>query len=525
MPARTRRWGTATASYVAVVLAVLVAINLVGSKITATWDVTATRSLTLTTASKSILKQLKQPVQIIAFLQPGDLQGQQIKDLLAQYVAAGHGMISSRVVDPAADRALAEKYGVTSYGTVVVASGSNTQQVQESNMVTYTATGASQFSGEAPITNAIIQVATPVQFTVDWLVGDGEPDIVQGQLPDALTDLQNQGYKVNDLNLLSTGSAGIPPSVSCVVIADPTTDLSTQEISALKTYAQAGGHLLFLLDPATKPLPNLDALLRGWGVTLQDNLVVDQAQHYGTDPTEILPTLTQAPITAPLESAHLGTILIGAQGLTLAKSLPGYTLTPFLTSSPGTGVGGTPNSWGVGDLASLTASSSLAYNAKRDTPGPLTLAAMVMQNVAGSSGSGGSGTSSSGASASATPAGAASGTSSSASGIAAEPSEAPLGQKQFRAVVFGNAQFIASAAAGQTTGPINIQGNADLFLNSVGWLTAREAGIAVRPNPALDTQVVLTAGKQTALEDSFLLGVPLICLALAFSTWYSRRRL
>jgi ABC-type uncharacterized transport system involved in gliding motility auxiliary subunit len=507
-PARFRRWGTATASYVAVVLAVLVAVNLVGSKITTSWDVTSTHALTLSTASKNIVKQLKQKVQIIAFLQPGDLQGQKIRELLSQYVAAAHGMISAQVVDPVADRALAIRYNVTSYGTVVVASGSNVQQVQESSMITYSSSGAAVFNGEGPLTNAIIQVAAPGTYVVDWLVGDGEPDIVNGSLPNALTALQDQGYKVQDLNLLSSGAAGIPASVSCVVIADPVTDLSPAEISALKKYASGGGHILFLLDPTTKPLPNLDKLLSGWGVTLQNNLVVDSTQHYGTDPTAIVPTLTQSPITAPLQTAHLGVMLIAAQGLTLAKSLPGYTITPFLTSSATTG--STPTSWGVGNLASLTANSSLNYNAAQDIKGPLTLAAMVLKNTAGSAS----------AAAAAASASAASG----ASGITPEPQAASLGQKQFRAVVFGDAQFISSAALGQLV-PITIQGNKDLFLNSIGWLTGRQEGISVRPNTALNTQVVLTAAQQRALEDTFLLGIPLVSFALAFSTWFSRRRL
>ena len=515
MPGRTRRWGTATASYVAVVVALLIAVNLVGSRISTSWDVTTTRALTLSAATKGILAQLKQKVQIIAFLQPGDLQGTKIKDLLAQYAADSHGMVTTQVVDPAADRALAVKYNISSYGTLVIASGQNTQQVQESSMTTYSATGSPQFDGEGPITDAIIQAATPVKFTVDWLIGDGEPDINQGQLPDALTALQNQGYTVNDINLLSAGAAGVPSGVSALVIVDPAQDLSPQEITALKTYAAGGGHILVLLDPGTVKLPNLDALLASWGVTPQNNLVVDQTQHYGTDPTEIVPTLTQAAITAPLQTAHLGVLLIGAQGLTLAQSLAGYTVTPFLTSSPGT-AGGAPSSYGIGNLASLSATSSLAYNAKTDTAGPLNLAAMVMQNVPGSS-----------PSSTASPASAASASGTSAAGTAAEPTEAPLGQKQFRAVVFGDAQFIASAVAGsgQTTGPINIQGNKDLLLNAVGWLTARQEGIAVRPSSTLNTQVFLTAGTQRALDDTFMLGVPLVCFALAFSTWYSRRRL
>jgi len=518
-PTRTRRWGTATAVYMVVVAAVLVAVNLVGSRLQTTWDLTANHHLTLSSASKGILAQLTTPVQIIAFLQPSDLQGTQIKDLLGQYQASSHGKLTYQVVDPAADRALAVRYNITTYGTVVVQSGTNTEQVQEADMTTYTNSGAAVFNGEGPITNAIIQAASSVQFTVDWLIGDGEPDIQQGNLPDALTALQNQGYTVNDLNLLASGAAGVPAGVSSVILVDPQQDLAPPEITALQAYASSGGHILVMLDPNTAKLPNLEALISSWGLTLQNNLVVDSAQHYGTDPTEIVPALTQAAITQPLQQAHLGVVLVGAQGLTVAKSTPGYILTPFLTSSPGTGAGGGPVSWGIGNLASLTQSSVGTYDAKQDIPGPITLGVMVMQDLSATS------TSASATPASGLSAASASGLGSGGASGTPEAPEAPLGQKQFRAVVFGNAQFIASAAPGQSIGPINFQGNKDLFLNAVGWLTARQEGIAVRPNSALATQVNLTAGTQRSLSDTFLIGLPLVLFALAFSTWWARRRL
>jgi ABC-type uncharacterized transport system involved in gliding motility auxiliary subunit len=356
-----------------------------------------------------------------------------------------------------------------------------------------------------------------VHFTVDFLTGDGEPDI--SALPDAVQALQNQGYTVNQINLLTTPSVS-PAAVSAIILVTPQHDLAPSEIDTLKAYAAAGGHLVVLLDPLTTPLTNLDNLLRSWGVTPQNSLVVDNVNHYGTDPTQIVPTLTQDPITAPLQSAHLAVLFIAAQGLDIATSTPGYIVTPLLTSTAPAATGGTPPSYAIRNLAALKTSGSLAYDAKADIPGPITLAATVVQAPAGSA------PAPSSAASSATGANAGSGTASGtgASGTTAGQA-APIGQKQFRAVIFGNSLFIASSATGQPNGPINVQGNRDLFLNAVGWATGLNIGIAVRPSASADNSVFLNAGTTRALLDVFLGGIPLVCFALAVSTWWTRRRL
>ena len=496
LASRGLRWGAATAVYVVVVVAILIAVNLVGSKLKQSWDLTAGHHLTLSADSRSIVADLKQPVQILAFEAPGDLNATQVQTLLHQYATASHGKITYQVVDPAADRALAIKYNVSQYGTVVVAAGQNTEQVQQGDMTTYTASGSAVFNGEQAITNAIIRAAAPVHLTVDFLSGDGEPDPTNGDLPDAYQALQGQGYTVASVNLLSSPAVS-PTAVAAIIIVTPRTDLSTSEVNALKTYASAGGHIVALLDPMAKPLTNLDQLLSSWGVTPQNSLVLERTRHYQNDPTLIVPTLTQSAITAPLQQAHLGVLFGGAQGLDIAKTTPGYVVAPLLTSSPPPATGGAPESWAIRNWNGRT---SAEYDPKTDTPGPITLAATVLQDTGGSSAS-------------------------SATNSAGTNQAASLGQKQFRAVIFGNSIFIQSNVPGLPMAPISVQGNRDLFLNAVGWATGLSQGVTVRPNPGVDTQVFLTGGSTRALMDTFLLGVPLVCFALAFSTWWSRRRL
>ncbi len=483
-------------SYVVVVLALLVVVNVIGSKLTTTWDLTSTHSLTLSQASKNILAKLKQNVTIYAFEIPGTSTGRQVQTLLEQYKRYGNGHVSYQMVDPDANPALADHFKITTAGEIVVLAGQNTQTVQPSDLQSYDSAGNPVFNGEAAITNAILRAGTPVQLTVDFVTGNGEPDISQGRLPDAVQALKDQGYNVGSISLL-TGS-GVPANVSALIIASPQNDLSPVEIKVLQNYAAAGGHILFLLDPLVKPLTNLDNLLLSWGVTPQNDLVADASgtNHFQTDPFTLIPNYVASSITDPLQQANLPSVLPGAQGLTIGKP-SAYTVTPILTTSSGTS-GGQPTSWGITDVKNLQSTGG-AYQAG-DVKGPLTLGVSIVENAGGSGSS----------------------TSSANSGTAA----AGVGVKQFRAVVFGNSVFISSNGGGGNISPITyFPGNRNLFLNSVGWLTGLTQGISLPTNPGSSSQVTLSGSQARIIMDTFLIGIPLVCFALAFSTWWSRRKL
>jgi ABC-type uncharacterized transport system involved in gliding motility auxiliary subunit len=470
-----------------VVAAVLVAVNLVGSRITAGWDVTAQHLLTLSPVSRRIAASVKRPVQIIAFIQPGDPTGSEIQILLTQYARDSHGRIRYEAVDPVTHTALAARYGVQAYNTIVVQSGSNVQTVQPTSLTTYDAAGNAVFDGETAITNAILRAgATSLQ--VDWLEGDGEPDIAAGRRPNATQALRNMGYRVGSINLLT--SHGVPANVAALIIDSPTRDLSAGEVATLQRYAAAGGHLVVLLPPTVKPLPRLDALLARWGISPQNDVAIDLVQHYQGDPTQIVPHYASSPITAPLQQQNMAVLLPGAQGLTLSHP-KGYSVQPVLETTAG-GTAAAPKSWGMTNLAALL-KGQISYVPHTDIPGPLVLAATTA----------------------ATP-----------QPAAPKGPLPPAGAPGFRAVVFGNSLFISSGTQSAGQGAyISIQGNQDLFLNAVGWASGQSQGITVRPNPNLSTQVFLTAGATRSLVLTFVAGVPLLCFVLAAGTWVSRRRL
>ena len=85
-----------------------------------------------------------------------------------------------------------------------------------------------------------------------------------------------------------------------------------------------------------------------------------------------------------------------------------------------------------------------------------------------------------------------------------------------RLVVIGDSDFASNSALG-------IQGNRDLFLNTIGWLSQQENLIAIRPKEAGDRRITLTATQQTLTKWFSLLIVPACIFGTGILSW-SRRR-
>lgn len=520
---RGMRWGSATAVYVVVVVAILVAVNFVGSRFQAQLDLTASDLYTLHPASKDLVAKLKQPVTIIAFIQPGSTTdySQQIKILLEQYKKYSDGHISYQIVNPVADPGLANEYGITTSGSVVVKSSSGPQVVQASSMVTYNNQGQAIFDGEGPIDDAIIRATTVKTYTVDFLVGDGEPDPANGALSGAESALTDQGYTASTLDLFTTAS--VPKTLSALIIDDPTNDLSTTEVNAINAYAEAGGHVMVLLNPTAKPLPNLDAMLASWGATPQNNIVVDTANNYQGTPEIIIPNYPGSSITDPLQSGNIATLLPGVQGFTIGKTK--NVVTPLLQSSSSTG--SIPTSWGMSLATAEKSTGTPPYNPKTDIKGPIDLAVTIEGPQPASAASSTSSTSgiAGSSSGSASNSSSASSSTGAASYTSSTSAAGPTLPASFRAVLIGDAAFISSGQQTGGTSYISLAGNEDLFLNSVGWLTGRAQGISIQPNSATNSQVIISASLERVLVDVFVFAIPIVLLLIALGTYMARRRL
>src|SRR5262249_52048581 len=82
--------------------------------------------------------------------------------------------------------------------------------------------------------------------------------------------LEDQGVKVETVNIAS--QAKVPEDANVVVLAGPTTEPFPQEVEFLNAFLNRGGGLLVMVDPQA---PGLESFLKGWGVQVDNDVVID----------------------------------------------------------------------------------------------------------------------------------------------------------------------------------------------------------------------------------------------------------
>jgi len=88
--------------------------------------------------------------------------------------------------------------------------------------------------------------------------------------------------------------------------------------------------------------------------------------------------------------------------------------------------------------------------------------------------------------------------------------------KETRLVAFGDSDFASNGALG-------VQGNRDLFLNTINWLAQQENLISIRAKDPEDRRITLTADQERRIFYLTVLIVPGLVLLAGVQTWWRRR--
>jgi ABC-type uncharacterized transport system involved in gliding motility auxiliary subunit len=265
------------------------------------------------------------------------------------------------------------------------------------------------------------------------------------------------------------------------VIAGPKTDLLQTEADALERFLKKGGHVFVMVDPATDDkapaTPVLDAFLKDWDFQADKDVVVDASgmgQLIGTD--------ASVPVVATYPSHPITDRFNVITAFPLARSI-----TPILPASNGRAavplIQTSARSWGETDMTQLK-SGRVELNAdKGDKPGPVTIGAVVATN---------------------------------ATDVPKDAAKADQRPPESRFVTIGDSDFAANYA-------IRIQGNQDLFLNTVNWLAQQENLISIRPKAPSDSRLTMTQQQATAVLFMSLLVVPALVFGTGVYTWWRKR--
>ena len=465
--ARQTKMGTLSVVSVLAMLAILAGINYLGVRQNKRWDLTANQVFSLSEQTLKVLRGLEAPAKITVFDVAANFD--RFKDRLEEYTYQTK-QLSVEYVDIDRNPARAKAANVQTAGTMVLEYKGRVERIS--------------MPEEQEIANAFIKATTGQERKVFFTQGHGEKDpaatdrVGYSSVADAL---KGDNYAFEKLVLAQ--SPAVPDGASAVVIAGPQTDFFPGEIDALKKYLAKGGSVFAMLDPGEKPgagqLPNLAGLLKEWGVEVGDDVVVDASgvgQIFGAGPT--VPVAASYPSHPITERFNLMTAYPLARSITTA-TVEGKTAQPVVETSA--------QSWAEKDLGGLTGGQEVSLDAAAgDRQGPITLAAAV-----------------------------------SAPAPDAPKPDAPAGGEappapESRLFVMGDSDFAANYGLG-------IQGNRDLFLNALGWLSRQEGLIAVRPRSPEDRRLTLTADQLSRVAILSIFVIPAAIFGLGIYTWWRRR--
>jgi len=323
-----------------------------------------------------------------------------------------------------------------------------------------------QSADEPDVTNALIRVLKGQQ-TIYFVEGHTERDLEntdRAGYDRFKKQLENENYQVKTLVLLQ--KMEIPADCSLLVVAGPQHDYLPPEVDAIRKYVTNGGRLLLMIDPGID-LPDLTKLLSDWNVTAQNDLVIDQnpvAQLFGTSPAmPIIMKYGSSPIVQPL--GRTATLFPFSRSLVVGKDYKAGVTDESLCET-------SADSFGVADFNPKM--QSVSYRPGKDYKGPLTVA------------------------------------------VSGDLAASGADKKEGRFVALGTSAIASNVY-------LNFQGNRDLLMNMLNWLSAEEDLISIRPKPPESQHLDITTQQMNRIFYLGLIGLPLCIVIIGVSVWWRRR--
>lgn len=359
----------------------------------------------------------------------------------------------------------------------------------------FTHTGT-EFTGEDAFAAAIARLVEDERPAVCFLTGHGErpfevenPDPMS-PLPAARTDrslsrlaraLRGDNYEVSALNLAAEGA--VPDDCAVLVIAGPAAPIPEAEMQAIRAYLdERHGRAVVLVDPVAVSIgeSNINELIGPYGL------------HARTDAVGITKYDT------PLGTFQQREVLVTAQGLgkhPITAGLEQYNFSPVYAcpievGEPDRPGSGTPirlltgaGSWGETDYRPDSREPA-EYDAARDVPPPLTVAALVAPREPPSH----------------------------PMMPQLEPAPGP------RLLVIGSSLSFTDAALEQNPA------HRYFLMNALNWMGGKLHMLGIPPKTFDMSQATLTAAQMRAGRYFFIAILPAAIIAVGISVWIVRRK-
>ena len=470
LKSRQTRYAAYAGTYILVIILVLGAVNFLANRYDKSFDTTANKQFSLSDQTIKVISKLQRDIHIKYFDETARFP--QARDLLDRYSSLSP-KVHVDFIDPVKKPQQAKAAGFRRDVSILVDSGLRKEEAKSLS--------------EEEVTGAVIRSLKSGERNVCFVSAAGEHSIDE-DTPTGFSMLkqllERDNYKSRAVTLrTSAPEAGkpvaigqapaaanveIPKDCSALVAGGPQLAYPTPVVNAIKSYVEAGGHVLIMLDNTLKlgrdepaaENAELVKLLADWGVIVNKDLVLDLSGiggMFGAGPEipmvlqyeshAIVRPLARVPTAFPLSRS----LEIKSTGKANVEKLLGTTEDSIAASEIGAGG---------------------AVDPKKGKKGPLTLA------VAGTY--------------SGTPAG--------------------------RFIVVGTSQWAENRAMSSRS-----LGNRDLFMNMINWLTSDEDLISIRPKSPEDRPLNMTTQKLNLLFWLSVVIFPLGVVGFGLATWWKRR--
>lgn len=331
--------GSYSLAITAIVLAILIAVNMLLSALPSTatkYDISSTKLYSITSNTKAVVNALEDDVTIYWIVQSGE-EDEIIENLLNKYDSlSDHIEIVKK--NPDIYPTFAEQYTTEAVmnNSLVVECGERNRYIGYDDIYLAQAdmTSASydvSFDGEGAITSAIDYVVNAELPQLYVLEGHGEAELSEV----FSNQLEKENIELTTFSLLTEGA--VPEEADCVLIYAPASDISAEEKELLESYVTDGGKMMVMAGPTEEgTMENLYSLLAAYGVEASEGIVVDlDGGHYAFGaPYILMPDIAESDITAPLIEERYYAIMPIAQGLKVAQDSTGTAeVTQLLTTS------------------------------------------------------------------------------------------------------------------------------------------------------------------------------------------------
>jgi ABC-type uncharacterized transport system involved in gliding motility auxiliary subunit len=308
LKARQTKFAAYAATYVLVVIAVIVVVNVLADRYNKSYDATANKRYSLSEQTAKIVRGLNQDATITYFNQSTRFRDG--KDLLEEYKNLSP-KLKIEYVDPDKEPQRARAAGVRNFGAAIVKVGDKKEEAKSMT--------------EEGITGAFIRDLKSNSRTVCFVTGSGEHQIDDSDregFSQFKQLLAKDDYETKAVDLLQKPE--VPSDCTTLVVAGPTRNYVQPEVDALKKYVEDGGRAFFMLDPPLKmgrsDIADNDALtslLQSWGVTVDKDLILDLSpvgQIFGLGPqVALVSNYSSQPIVSEIKRT--------ATGFPLARSI------------------------------------------------------------------------------------------------------------------------------------------------------------------------------------------------------------